>query len=175
VPRLPGIDGNAKMSKSLGNAITLGASPDEIRAAVRRIYTNPRHMRVQDPGSVEGNVVFAFLDAFEIDRERVEELKTRYRHGGLSDSMLKKRLEERLHSLIAPTRDRRAWYAGDRAGVLAMLRQGTERARASGPPPRWAPLSARSDSSISTEKLPSGWLDTRPGHEFHHPCRVAAC
>ena len=74
VPRLPGLDGKAKMSKSLGNAIALAASPDEIRAAVRRMYTDPKHLRADDPGTVEGHVVFAFLDAFETDTGRVEQL-----------------------------------------------------------------------------------------------------
>jgi tryptophanyl-tRNA synthetase len=129
VARLPGVDGKAKMSKSLGNAIALGASPDEIRAAVGRMYTDPRHLRVEEPGAVECNVVFAFLDAFETDRERVAELKAHYRRGGLGDSTLKKLLEDRLQSLIAPIRERRARYAGDRAAVLAMLKQGTERGR----------------------------------------------
>ena len=117
------------MSKSLGNAIALGASPDEIRAAVRSMYTDPRHLRVEDPGTVEGNVVFAFLDAFEPDLERVAELKAHYRRGGLGDSTLKNMLEDRLQALIAPIRERRARYAGDRAAVLAMLKQGTERGR----------------------------------------------
>ena len=129
VVRLPGVDGKAKMSKSLGNAIALGASPDEIRAAVRSMYTDPRHLRAEDPGTVEGNVVFAFLDAFETDLERVAELKAHYRRGGLGDSTLKDMLEDRLQSLIAPIRERRARYAGDRAAVLALLKQGTERGR----------------------------------------------
>lgn len=129
VPRLPGLDGKAKMSKSLGNALTLAASPDEIRAAVRSVYTDPNHLRVEDPGTVEGNVVFAFLDAFAADTERVAELKSQYRQGGLGDSTLKRLLEDRLQSLIAPMRDRRARYGGDRAAVLAMLAQGTQRGR----------------------------------------------
>ena len=129
VVRLLGVDGKAKMSKSLGNAIALGASPDEIRAAVRSMYTDPRHLHTADPGTVEGNVVFAFLDAFETDLERVAELKAHYRRGGLGDSILKNMLEDRLQALIAPIRERRARYAGDRAAVLTMLEQGTERGR----------------------------------------------
>ena len=129
VPRLPGLDGKAKMSKSLGNAIALAASPDEIRAAVRRMYTDPKHLRVDDPGTVEGHVVFAFLDAFETDTGRVEQLKAHYRRGGLGDSRLKRELEDRLQSLIAPIRERRARFGGDRAAVLSMLEQGTRRGR----------------------------------------------
>lgn len=129
VPRLPGIDGKAKMSKSLGNAIALAASAPEIRAAVNRMYTDPGHLRVSDPGVVEGHVVFAFLDAFDPATAELDELKTAYRHGGLGDMVLKRRLEERLQCLIAPLRERRERYAGDRQAVLQMLQQGTLRAR----------------------------------------------
>ncbi|MBO4120495.1 tryptophan--tRNA ligase [Cupriavidus gilardii] len=129
VPRLPGIDGKAKMSKSLGNAITLGATPDEISRAVKDMYTDPNHLRVSDPGQVEGNVVFMFLDAFEPDTAAVDELKAHYRRGGLGDSVVKRRLDERLQALIAPIRERRREFERDRAGVLEILRQGTLRAR----------------------------------------------
>jgi tryptophanyl-tRNA synthetase len=129
VTRLPGIDGKAKMSKSLGNAITLGASADEIRAAVDRMYTDENHLRVSDPGKVEGNVVFAFLDAFEADQDRVEALKARYRAGGLGDTALKGMLDERLQALLAPIRARREQFASDRGQVLEILAHGTERAR----------------------------------------------
>ncbi|OMG72755.1 tryptophan--tRNA ligase [Burkholderia ubonensis] len=129
VTRLPGIDGKAKMSKSLGNAIVLGATPDEITKAVNSMYTDPNHLRVSDPGKVEGNVVFAFLDAFEPDTQKVDELKSRYRQGGLGDSVVKRVLNERLQSLIAPIRARRRELENDRAEVLAILRQGTMRAR----------------------------------------------
>jgi len=129
VPRLPGIDGKAKMSKSLGNAITLGATPDEISKAVHAMYTDPNHLRVSDPGQVEGNVVFLFLDAFDPDTVAVEEMKAHYRHGGLGDSVVKRRLDERLQALIAPIRERRREFERDRAGVLDILRQGAMRAR----------------------------------------------
>ncbi|MDE2289323.1 MAG: tryptophan--tRNA ligase [Burkholderiales bacterium] len=129
VARLPGIDGRAKMSKSLGNAITLGATPDEITRAVNAMYTDPNHLRVSDPGQVEGNVVFAFLDAFEPDAAKLAELKAHYRRGGLGDTALKRMLDERLQALIAPIRTRRAEFAQDRAEVLAILRRGTMRAR----------------------------------------------
>jgi len=129
VTRLPGIDGKAKMSKSLGNAIALGASSDEIRRAVRAMYTDERHLNVSDPGRVEGNVVFAFLDAFEPDVGRVAELRAHYRRGGLADSVVKAALEERLQSLLAPIRSERHRLQADRAAVLEILKQGTERAR----------------------------------------------
>jgi tryptophanyl-tRNA synthetase len=129
VTRLPGIDGKAKMSKSLGNAITLGATPDEITKVVNNMYTDPNHLRVSDPGQVEGNVVFAFLDAFEPDVQRVDDLKAHYRQGGLGDSVVKRVLNERLQSLIEPIRARRRELEGDRAEVLAILRLGTMRAR----------------------------------------------
>ncbi|MFP6561771.1 tryptophan--tRNA ligase [Paraburkholderia sp. B3] len=129
VPRLPGIDGKAKMSKSLGNAIALGATPDEITQAVNDMYTDPGHLRVSDPGQVEGNVVFAFLDAFEPDAGKVAELKARYRRGGLGDAVVKRMLNERLQALLAPIRARRRELEADRAEVLALLRRGTMRAR----------------------------------------------
>lgn len=129
VSRLPGIDGRAKMSKSLGNALALGASPDDIRRAVKMMYTDPNHLRVSDPGQVEGNVVFAFLDAFDEDRAGLEVLKDHYRRGGLGDSVVKRRLEERLQALLAPIRQRREDLAADRSAVLGILREGTRRAR----------------------------------------------
>jgi tryptophanyl-tRNA synthetase len=129
VSRLPGIDGKAKMSKSLGNAIALGASPVEVRKAVQAMYTDAQHLKVSDPGRVEGNVVFAFLDAFEPDVEKVEQLKAHYRRGGLADSAVKRLLEDRLQGLLAPIREERQRLAADRAAVLGVLRQGTDRAR----------------------------------------------
>lgn len=127
--RLPGIDGKAKMSKSLGNAIALGASPDEIKKAVHLMYTDPNHLRVSDPGQVEGNVVFAFLDAFEPDTAKLDELKAHYRRGGLGDSVLKRLLNDHLQAHLAPIRQRREQLASDRGEVLAILKQGTQRAR----------------------------------------------
>lgn len=127
-PRLPGIDGR-KASKSLGNAIALSSPPDAIRAAVRSMFTDPAHVRASDPGTVEGNVVFAYLDAFDPDTHAVEELKARYRRGGLGDVALKRRLDDVLQTLLAPIRARREALAADPAGVLAILQRGTERAR----------------------------------------------
>ena len=128
-PRLPGIDGR-KASKSLGNAIPLSATTDEIRQLVRAMYTDPGHVRASDPGRVEENVVFAYLDAFDADVTTVDELKERYRGGGLGDVVLKRRLEGVLEALVAPIRARRAALARDGAYVLDVLREGTERAAA---------------------------------------------
>ncbi|WP_292937775.1 tryptophan--tRNA ligase [Noviherbaspirillum sp.] len=129
VTRLPGIDGKAKMSKSLNNAIRLGASADEIKKAVNRMYTDPQHLRVDDPGQIEGNVVFAFLDAFDTEPATLEELKAHYRRGGLADSVLKRRLNDHLQALLEPIRQRRQQFSMDRGEVLNILRQGTEKAR----------------------------------------------
>ncbi len=129
VGRLPGIDGKAKMSKSLGNTINLGASADEVRAAVKKIYTDPLHLRVADPGHLEGNVAFLYLDAFDPDQAGLAELKAQYVRGGLADSVVKARLEAILQELLAPIRARRALFAQDRGHVLQILKEGTLAAR----------------------------------------------
>ena len=126
-PRLPGIDGR-KASKSLGNAIPLSATSDEIHRLVGAMYTDPGHARASDPGRVEGNVVFTYLDAFDPDPVAVSELKERYRAGGLGDMALKRRLEGILDVLLAPIRARRAELASDRAYVMDVLREGSEHA-----------------------------------------------
>ncbi|PAY07925.1 tryptophan--tRNA ligase [Bradyrhizobium sp. UFLA03-84] len=127
--RLPGIDGRAKMSKSADNAIPLSASPDDISAAVRAMFTDPGHLRVADPGKVEGNVVFTYLDAFDDDHDAVEELKAHYRHGGLGDATVKRRLEDILQALVAPIRTRRAELSTNRDHVVDAIRRGTLKAR----------------------------------------------
>ena len=127
--RLPGIDGKAKMSKSLGNAIALGASAKEVKKAVHMMYTDPNHIRVEDPGTVEGNVVFLFLDAFDGNADEVAELKAHYRRGGLGDSVVKRRLEERLQALLEPIRTKREGLAQDRGYLRDVLRAGTFAAR----------------------------------------------
>ncbi|MGG7606797.1 tryptophan--tRNA ligase [Massilia sp. BKSP1R2A-1] len=129
VGRLPGIDGRAKMSKSLGNTINLGASADEIRAAVKQVYTDPLHLKVSDPGHLEGNVAFIYLDAFDTDKAGLEEMKAHYTRGGLGDSVVKKRLEGILQDLLAPIRARREEFAKDRGQVLQILKEGTMKAR----------------------------------------------
>ena len=128
VSRLPGIDGNAKMSKSLGNTLTLSASEEEIHRAVSAMYTDPNHLRVADPGQIEGNVVFTYLDAFHTDKTFVAEMKAHYRRGGLGDRQCKNALETCLQELLAPIRERRAIYIQDKGMLLALLRRGSERA-----------------------------------------------
>ncbi|WP_028535214.1 tryptophan--tRNA ligase [Paludibacterium yongneupense] len=127
--RLPGIDGRAKMSKSLGNALNLSSTPDEISQAVKMMYTDPKHLRVADPGQVEGNVVFTYLDVFHPDAARVAEWKEHYQRGGLGDMPLKRELEACLQALLEPIRTRREALARDPAMVMDILKQGTLKAR----------------------------------------------
>jgi tryptophanyl-tRNA synthetase len=129
VGRLPGLDGKSKMSKSLGNTITLSATPDEIRDAVRRMFTDPNHLRASDPGTVEGNVVFTYLDAFGENPTELEALKAHYRRGGLGDAHVKRRLDDILQALLAPIRERRTALVRDPGYVLEVLQQGTMRAQ----------------------------------------------
>ncbi|MEO6920211.1 MAG: tryptophan--tRNA ligase [Collimonas sp.] len=129
IGRLPGIDGKAKMSKSLGNTINLGATADEIRAAVKQVYTDPLHLRVQDPGHLEGNVAFLYLDAFDQDKDGLAEMKAHYVRGGLGDSLVKARLEACLQDLLAPIRARREELAKDKGHVMQILKEGTAKAR----------------------------------------------
>ncbi len=130
IGRLPGIDGKAKMSKSLGNVINLGATEAEIRAAVKKTYTDPLHLRIEDPGHLEGNVAFTYLDAFDSDKASLTAMKEHYVRGGLGDGTVKKRLEECLQELIRPIRERRHALAEDRGYILQVLKEGTEKARA---------------------------------------------
>lgn len=127
--RLPGFDGKAKMSKSLGNTIVLNASDKDIKKAVNAMYTDPNHLRIEDPGQVEGNIVFTYLDAFDTNKEEVEELKAHYRRGGLGDGTVKKRLEGVLKELISPIRERREELAKDPDYIMDVLRQGTDKCR----------------------------------------------
>lgn len=127
-PRLPGIDGVGKMSKSAGNAISLKDGPDEIRAAVMAMFTDPDHLRVADPGKIEGNVVFAMLDAFDEDAATVMALKSQYQLGGLGDMALKRRLNGILQEKLAPMRDRRDRASADVGLVSEVLESGRRRA-----------------------------------------------
>ncbi|RKP46221.1 tryptophan--tRNA ligase [Pararobbsia silviterrae] len=127
--RLPGIDGKAKMSKSLGNSIPLSSTADEITHAVKQMYTDPNHLRASDPGTVEGNVVFTYLDVFDPRKEEVEALKDHYRRGGLGDMVVKRRLEEVLQNLLAPIRERRTQLAADPGYVFGILREGTRKSQ----------------------------------------------
>lgn len=128
VTRLPGVDGKAKASKSLGNAIALSASSHDVEALVRSMFTDPDHIRVSDPGRVEGNVVFAHLDAFDPNQDELEDLKTHYRKGGLGDMVLKRRLITILEDMLAPIRDRRSAALARPDDLLDILRDGTIRA-----------------------------------------------
>lgn len=129
VSRLPGIDGNAKMSKSLGNTLTLSASEDDISKAVHAMYTDPNHLRVSDPGQVEGNVVFTYLDAFHPNQAQVAALKEHYQRGGLGDRQCKQELEACLQALLSPIRERRQQFSADKVALMDILQAGTEKAR----------------------------------------------
>lgn len=126
--RIPGLDGNAKMSKSLGNAIYLSDDEDTLKKKVMSMYTDPNHIHVEDPGQVEGNVVFTYLDIFDKDTAKVQELKDHYRHGGLGDVKIKRYLMEVLNTELAPIRQRRAEFAKDLPAVMDMLKAGSDRA-----------------------------------------------
>lgn len=126
--RLPGIDGNAKMSKSLGNTLLLSASEETIHRAVSAMYTDEKHLKVADPGQITGNMVFTYLDAFHMDKAKVAEMKAHYQRGGLGDRACKNELETCLQELIAPMRERRATYIQDKGMLMALLKQGSERA-----------------------------------------------
>lgn len=129
VGRLPGVDGKGKMSKSSGNAIYLSDTTDVLKKKVQMMYTDPNHLRVEDPGQVEGNVVFMFLDFFDPDKAGLEAMKDHYRRGGLGDSKVKARLVEVLDTMLKPMRERRAEYAKDKAAVMKILGDGTEAAK----------------------------------------------
>ncbi|MBP9711824.1 MAG: tryptophan--tRNA ligase [Candidatus Pacebacteria bacterium] len=129
IPRLVGIDGNAKMSKSLGNCIFLSDSDKEIEEKVMQAFTDPDHVRVEDKGKVEGNVVFTYLDAFDEDKAGVAELKEKYQQGGLGDVVLKKRLTKVLVDIISPIRAKREEYAKDPQYVMSILEKGIAVAR----------------------------------------------
>lgn len=127
--RLPGINGNdTKMSKSLGNAIYLADSEETLWKKVRNMYTDPEHLRVEDPGHIEGNTVFTYLDVFAPDKAEVAAMKEQYQKGGLGDMKVKQYLFEVLNEEFAPIRQRRLEYAKDPALVYQMLAQGTNRA-----------------------------------------------
>lgn len=126
--RIPGLDGNAKMSKSLGNAIYLSDDEDTLKKKVMSMYTDPNHIHVEDPGQVEGNVVFTYLDIFDKDTAKVQELKDHYRHGGLGDVKIKRYLMEVLNAKLAPIRQRRAEFAKDLPTVMDILKAGSDRA-----------------------------------------------
>ena len=133
--RLPGTDGKAKMSKSLGNCIYLADSEEVVREKIMSMYTDPDHIRVQDPGKLEGNTVFTYLDAFcqpehfaEFlpDYQNLDELKAHYQRGGLGDVKVKKFLNNVMQSLLSPMRERRAQWEGRLPEVYEILKKGSE-------------------------------------------------
>lgn len=137
--RLPGTDGKAKMSKSLGNCIYLADTEEDVRKKIMSMYTDPNHLRVEDPGQIEGNTVFYYLDAFSRpehfaeflpEYDNLDELKAHYSRGGLGDVKVKKFLNNVLQSELAPIRERRKEWEKDIPGVFEILRKGSERARA---------------------------------------------
>lgn len=123
--RLPGIDGNGKMSKSLGNGIYLADSADILQKKVMSMFTDPNHIHVNDPGQVEGNMVFTYLDVFGKDKEYIEELKAHYRRGGLGDVKIKRYLIDVLEAELAPIRTRREEFAKDPQAVMDILKRGS--------------------------------------------------
>jgi len=129
VGRLPGTDGKSKMGKSLGNAIFLSDDATVLKKKVMSMYTDPGHLRVEDPGQVEGNMVFEYLDVFDEDKDRVSELKQQYRQGGLGDVKLKMYLFTVLNDLLTPIRTKRLELAQDKDAVLKVLLQGTQEVR----------------------------------------------
>lgn len=136
--RLPGIDGKAKMSKSLGNCIYLSDEPEDIKKKVMSMFTDPNHIKITDPGQVEGNTVFTYLDAFCKDEyfeeylpdyANLEELKDHYRRGGLGDVKIKKFLNKVLQEELGPIRERRAYWESRIPEVYEILKSGSEKAQ----------------------------------------------
>ena len=137
--RLPGIDGKAKMSKSLGNCIYLSDEPEDIKKKVMSMYTDPDHVRVEDPGKIEGNTVFTYLDAFSTeehfakflpDYANLDELKAHYKRGGLGDVKIKKFLNNVLQDVLEPIRERRHYWEQRIPEVYEILRAGSKEAEA---------------------------------------------
>ena len=126
--RLPGLDGNAKMSKSLGNCIYLSDDTKTVQKKVMSMYTDPNHIHVEDPGKVEGNTVFTYLDVFDPDKDKVAELKAEYQKGGLGDVKIKRYLNKVLEAELAPIRERREKYAQDEDAIYEMLLEGSKKA-----------------------------------------------
>ena len=124
--RLPGLDGNAKMSKSLNNAIYLSDSAAEVHQKVMRMYTDPHHIHVEDPGQIAGNTVFEYLDIFGTDKEYIAQLKAHYQAGGLGDVQVKRYLEEVLNAVLEPIRQRRHVYEQDLGQVYQILQKGSQ-------------------------------------------------
>lgn len=154
VPRLVGIDGRAKMSKSLENAIYLKDTPAVVNEKVRSMYTDPTRLRATDPGHVEGNPVFLYHDAFNPNGEEVADLKDRYRRGAVGDVEVKQKLATALDAFLDPVRERRARYAADMGLVRDILAEGTSRAR----------KEAQVTMALVREALDLGYLEKFRGH-----------
>jgi tryptophanyl-tRNA synthetase len=127
--RLPGLDGDKKMSKSLGNTIHLSDTADEVKKKVMRMYTDPKRVRADIPGTVEGNPVFTYHDAFNVDTAEVEDLKARYRAGKVGDVEVKTKLASALNAYLDPIRERRAAVLAKPSHVKEILFEGSKRAR----------------------------------------------
>jgi tryptophanyl-tRNA synthetase len=128
-PRLPGLD-NRKMSKSYGNTIDLADTAADVEAKVRQMYTDPKRVRADIPGTVEGNPVFVYHDAFNPDRDEVDDLKARYREGRVGDVEVKKKLSKALNAYLEPMRERRAQYEAHPERVREIMHEGSKKARA---------------------------------------------
>ena len=137
--RLPGIDGKNKMSKSLGNCIYLSDTPEEVTKKVMTMYTDPNHIKVEDPGDTKNNPVFMYLEAFSTDEhfakylpefKNLKDLKTHYEQGGVGDVKIKKFLANVLNDVLTPIRERRAIYENNIEAVYKMLEEGSQKARA---------------------------------------------
>ena len=168
--RLPGTDGKEKMSKSLGNCIYLSDSADEVWRKVKGMYTDPTHLQVNDPGHVEGNAVFAYLDAFSTPQDfqdflpeyqNLDELKDHYRHGGLGDMKCKKLLNNILNRLLDPIRQRRSEYQKDIPEIYNILKKGTEAAREVG---------AQTMSEVRKARKAPASLPPRRCRRYAMPC-----
>ena len=136
--RLPGIDGKAKMSKSLNNAIYLSDEPEILKQKVRAMYTDPNHIKVPDPGEIKGNVVFTYLDAFSNEThfakylpqfKNLEALKTQYKKGGIGDVLIKNFLYEILNEILTPIREKRKELEKNKKAIYEMLFEGSDKAR----------------------------------------------
>lgn len=128
-PRLMGTDGKAKMSKSLGNTIYLSDSADTVREKVMSMFTDPNHIRVEDPGSLENNTVFDYLTVFDPDQTGLQDLKERYTKGGVGDVLVKNRLVDVLEAVISPIRERREYLEKNPDYVMNILKEGGEKVR----------------------------------------------
>lgn len=164
--RIPGIDGKAKMSKSLGNAIYLSDTPEEVKKKVMSMYTDPDHLRVEDPGKVEGNTVFTYLDVFSTDEhferfskdyKNLDEMKAHYLRGGLGDVKCKRFLIDVLEDMLVPIRARRNELEQDIPAVIRILEDGTKKARATAAATLAKVKSAMRIDYFENDALAKGW------------------